>query len=165
MKILKAMMKNSAHKRSARPTTPATASVWIGWIANKIVAEIITFWSKSANSFGNKSNRAQQTMQWIHKLVHFIRLAIVSESNNRYSMLNMSVVIGRYDLWLDALVNATPQKSCFETFLMVWKNGRVVLVTSSFRTTATKSSKTNSLWFIDAGLNPITHKKTINVMY
>lgn len=81
------------------------------------------------------------------KLWHFIIAGSgnLPPSKIRYSILYVSVMNGRYDLWLASSVMSSPQKSCRNMRAMDVHMLQSILVTSLLRTIATKSSKTNVL--------------------
>lgn len=70
--ILMQSKKNSAHKTSARPTIPQTASVCTGCTANSAAVNHVTLSSMLSIIFGSVTRSKQETAQCNHRLVHFM---------------------------------------------------------------------------------------------
>jgi len=100
--------KKSPAPTSARPTTDVTASVWIGWTANKRL-EIKTGLLSPRNTWPDSLANTRHTMQCNITFTKWYPQGC-SWWSKKFT-LKESTVKGRYDLWEPEWVRAVPQKS------------------------------------------------------
>lgn len=100
--------KKNPHKMSALPTTLATASVWIGWSANRML-DIPDWETQPWNIFKHKwkNNTVTKLCKMMLKIWYPIGLSLPRKKFH----LKVKIVIGLYDLWEKLLFMGVPQKS------------------------------------------------------